>query len=279
MLGYAASFTNVVAIATANVFAGKATSLRDWRITFRVTSSIILIIALMLALFDASAFQSHDFFFGLLAGLSGGMGLPLAYKAFAKGPIAYVSPLMSVVQTSAIVFFAVMTGESVSAILFLAFFLGAIGVYLAGKPKVLSTTNLLPVSKTTIMAALFFSGFSIGMTQVNEGQSMTGLAGARTGVFLVAFAMVRSSTPKVSGKLRNSWLVLTVISALMEFIANYSYVIAITNLDLAKVGIIISTSSMFATLVAIPVMKQRPRLLNWLGIMIATISLALVALV
>ena len=80
------------------------------------------------------------------------------------------------------------------------------------------------------------------------------------------------------GKTTNSWLMFTVISALMEFTANFTYVVAITNLDLAKVGIIISTSSIFATLVAIPVMKQRPRLINWIGIMIATLSLALVAL-
>lgn len=64
----------------------------------------------------------------------------------------------------------------------------------------------------------------------------------------------------------------------MEFTANYSYVVAVTNLHLAKVGIILSTSSIFATLIAIPVMKQRPRFINWIGILIATLSLALVAL-
>jgi len=189
-----------------------------------------------------------------------------------------VSPLISVVQTSAIVIFAVTMGESLGPILVLAFLLGVLGVYLAGKPRVLETTNLFAVSKTTIAAALFFSGFSIGMTRIADGQNITGLAGARTGVFLIAFVLVRSRSPKVDEKSTKAWLVLTVVSALMEFTANYSYVVAITNLDLAKVGIIISTSSIFATLVAIPVMKQRPRLINWIGIMIATLSLALVAL-
>jgi uncharacterized membrane protein len=278
MLGYAASFTNVVAIATANVFAGKATSLRYWRVTFRLTSSIILLITLVLVVLDKATFQNQDFLIGLIAGISGGLGIPLAYKAFAQGPVAYVSPLISVVQTSAIVIFAVTMGESLGPILVIAFLLGVLGVYLAGKPRVLETTNLFAVSKTTIAAALFFSGFSIGMTRIADGQNITGLAGARTGVFLIAFVLVRSRSPKVDEKSTKAWLVLTVVSALMEFTANYSYVVAITNLDLAKVGIIISTSSIFATLVAIPVMKQRPRLINWIGIMIATLSLALVAL-
>lgn len=278
MLGYAASFVNVVAIATANVLAGKATSLRDWRVTFRFTSSIILIITIALAFFDEATFQSQDFIIGLFAGMSGGLGIPLAYRAFAQGPVAYVSPLLSVVQTSAIVLFAVASGETVGSILTAAFFLGIIGIYLSGKPKVFHATNLLEVSKFTIAAAFFFSGFSLGMTLIADGQSITGLAGARTGVFLVAFVLVRNSPQKSGGKSRSSWLVLTVISALMEFLANYTYVVAITNLDLAKVGIIISTSSIFATLVAIPVMKQRPRLINWIGIMIATISLILVAI-
>ncbi len=278
MLGYAASFTNVVAIATANVFAGKATSLRDWRVTFRLTSSIILFISLVLVVLDKATFQSQDYFIGMIAGVSGGLGIPLAYKAFAQGPVAYVSPLISVVQTSAIVIFAVIVGETLGPILVIAFLLGILGVYLAGKPRVLETVNLFAVSKTTIAAALFFSGFSIGMTRIAEGQNITGLAGARTGVFLVAFTLIRSASPKKDGKTTNSWLIFTVISAFMEFTANFTYVVAITNLDLAKVGIIISTSSIFATLVAIPVMKQRPRLINWIGIMIATLSLALVAL-
>jgi drug/metabolite transporter (DMT)-like permease len=278
MLGYAASFTNVVAIATANVFAGKATSLRDWRVTFRITSSIILFISLVLAVFDQSIFQSRDYFIGMFAGVSGGLGIPLAYKAFAQGPVAFVSPLISVVQTSAIVIFAVTVGESIGSILVIAFLLGILGVYLAGKPRVLETVDLLAVSKTTFAAALFFSGFSIGMTRIAEGQNITGLAGARTGVFLVAFTLIRSAAPIKVEKATKSWLIFTIASALMEFTANFTYVVAITNLDLAKVGIIISTSSIFSTLIAMPVMKQRPRFINWIGILIATLSLALVAI-
>ena len=109
MLGYAAGFTNVVAIATANVFAGKATSLRDWRVTFRLTSSIILGITLVLVVLDNATFQRQDYLIGMLAGISGGLGIPLAYKAFSQGPVAFVSPLIAVVQTSAIVIFAVIT--------------------------------------------------------------------------------------------------------------------------------------------------------------------------
>jgi drug/metabolite transporter (DMT)-like permease len=278
MLGYVASFTNVVAIATSNVFGGKASTLRDWRVTFRYTSSIILVISLVLAFFDKAAFQGGDFLIGLLAGISGGLGIPLAYKSFATGPVAYVSPLLSIVQTTALVIFAIVLGETLGLILVVALILGVIGVYLSGKPKVLNASNLLGVSKTTIAAGLFFSGFAIGMTQLSQGQSITGLTGARTGVFLVAFAIVRSRSPKTDRKSTHSWMIFTFISALMEFTANFSYVVAVTNLDLAKVGIILSTSSIFATLIAIPVMKQRPRFINWIGILIATLSLALVAL-
>ncbi len=243
MLGYAAGFTNVVAIATANVFAGKATSLRDWRVTFRLTSSIILGITLVMVILDSATFQKQDYFIGMIAGISGGLGIPLAYKAFSQGPVAFVSPLIAVVQTSAIVIFAVITGESLGPVLVIAFLLGVLGVYLAGKPRVLETTNLFGVSKITIAAALFFSGFSLGMTRIEEGQNITGLAGARMGVFLVAFALIRSASPKVIGKSKRSWLIFTVLSALMEFTANFTYVVAISNLDLAKVGIIISTTT------------------------------------
>lgn len=278
MVGYFASFTNVVAIATANVFAGKATTLRDWRETFRLTSSIIFAITLVLLFFDSASFQSQDFLIGLISGISGGFGIPLAYKAFATGRVAYVSPLLSVVQTSAIVIFAALMGEVVGPILIVAFVLGVIGIYLAGKPKVFDSTNLLRISGITVGAALFFSGFSLGMTRVAEDQRITGLTGARLGVFLVALLMMRRGSSTAKGKQNQTWLVLAFISAIMEFIANYTYIVAITNLDLAKVGVILSTSSIFATLIAIPVMKQKPRFVNWMGILIATFSLALVAI-
>jgi drug/metabolite transporter (DMT)-like permease len=278
MVGYAASFTNVIAVAIANVCAGRATQIRDWRITFRFTSAIALVFALTMAILDSASFQNKSFIVGVLAGISGGLGIPLAYKAFANGPIAYVSPLLSVVQTSVIVLFATFMGESLTVILFLAFVLGIIGVYLAGKPKTSEKFDLLKISGITILAALFFSGFAIGMTQIEEGQSITGLTGARIGVFIVALAMIPVKSASHSPRPQKLWLIFSFLSALTEFVANYSYVLAIANLDLVKVGIIMSTSSIFTTLVAIPILKQKPRLLNWLGVIVATFSLVLVAI-
>ena len=53
--------------------------------------------------------------------------------------------------------------------------------------------------------------------------------------------------------------------------------LAIANLELSKVGIIMASSPALATIIGIKLMKQKPLLINWLGIAATSTALIIIA--
>jgi threonine/homoserine efflux transporter RhtA len=54
---------------------------------------------------------------------------------------------------------------------------------------------------------------------------------------------------------------------------------AITNLDLSKVGVFMTLAPALASLISIKLLKQKPLLINWLGIAATTTALAIIAVI
>ncbi len=55
--------------------------------------------------------------------------------------------------------------------------------------------------------------------------------------------------------------------------------LAITNLDLSKVGIFMASAPALASLIGIKLLKQKPSLINWLGIAATSAALAIIAII
>ena len=63
-----------------------------------------------------------------------------------------------------------------------------------------------------------------------------------------------------------------------EVVANRLFLIAITNLELSKMGVFMASAAALSVLIAIKLLKQRPSLANWLGIAATSSALAIIAL-
>ena len=61
-----------------------------------------------------------------------------------------------------------------------------------------------------------------------------------------------------------------------EVVANLIFLIAITNLELSKVGVFMAPA--LSALIAIKLMKQKPSIANWLGIAATSSAPAIIAL-
>jgi drug/metabolite transporter (DMT)-like permease len=61
-------------------------------------------------------------------------------------------------------------------------------------------------------------------------------------------------------------------------VANLFFMIAITNLELSKVGVFMASAPALSALIAIKLMKQKPSIANWLGIAATSSALAIIAL-
>jgi drug/metabolite transporter (DMT)-like permease len=60
-------------------------------------------------------------------------------------------------------------------------------------------------------------------------------------------------------------------------VANLLFLIAITNIELSKVGIFMASAPALSVLIAIKLLNQKPSLINWAGIAATSGALALIA--
>jgi drug/metabolite transporter (DMT)-like permease len=113
------------------------------------------------------------------------------------------------------------------------------------------------------------------MTEIDESQIIAALFGARIGVLLVSLIF----SPKNAQKPQStSWKKYALLSGSCEMLANLFFMIAITNLELSKVGVFMASAPALSALIAIKLMKQNPSIANWLGIAATSSALAIIAL-
>ena len=277
MIGEIASFTNALANAFTNTLGGKSTQQSSWRNTLRGSTTIAFALICVVIAFDLSSLTLRVVLIGLLAGFTGGLGLPFIYQAFSVGSVSFVGPVVALVQSFNLILFAVFVKNEELSILFpIAAFLGVIGLYLCSRQGGSNQKTTLYVFLLTAAAATLFSGFSFIITLIETSQILPALFGARIGVLLVSFIFSPKSDKKVFTK-PVGWRKYALLSGTCEIIANLSFMIAINNLELSKVGIFMASAPALSVLIAIKLLHQKPSLVNWAGIAATSGALALIA--
>ncbi len=277
MIGEIASFTNALANAFTNTLGGKSTQQSSWRNTLRGSTTIAFALICVVIAFDLSSLTLRIVLIGLLAGFTGGLGLPFIYQAFSVGSVSFVGPVVALVQSFNLILFAVFVKNEELLILFpIAAFLGVIGLYLCSRQGGSNQKTTLYVFLLTAAAATLFSGFSFIITLIETSEILPALFGARIGVLLVSFIFSPKSDNKVFTK-PVGWRKYALLSGTCEIIANLLFMIAINNLELSKVGIFMASAPALSVLIAIKLLHQKPSLVNWAGIAATSGALALIA--
>jgi drug/metabolite transporter (DMT)-like permease len=280
MIGELAAFAQALTIAFANTLGGKSTQLSSWRKTLRASSLISFLLILILIVINFNNFSLISMAIGILAGISGGLGLPLAYQAFSLGPVSFAAPVIAVMQSVNLIAFAVIAkNESLGVTFPIALLLAVIGLYLCSKKTEGNKPITFKVFYISWAAAIFFSGFSILMTNIDKQEILFALFGVRIGVLLVSLVF-HPATEKIptAGATAGLWKKYALISGVCEITANILFMVAINNLELSKVGIFMAASPMLSTLIAIKLLKQKPSVINWLGIFASCSALLIIAL-
>ena len=276
MLGELASFSNALSNALTNTLGGKSTQISSWRNTLRASSSIAMAIICVVILFNLNTITLRVVLIGIAAGFIGGLGLPFIYQAFSIGSVSFVSPVVALVQSFNLIAFAVIVkNDEISTLFPIAACLGGLGLFLTSRTSASHQRATLKVFALTAAAACCFSGFAMLMTEIDQSQIIGALFGARIGVLLVSVIFSPNSDQKIT---TGSWKKYALLSGTCEMLANFSFMIAITNLELSKVGVFMASAPALSALIAIKLMKQRPSIANWLGIAATSSALAIIAL-
>jgi drug/metabolite transporter (DMT)-like permease len=190
-----------------------------------------------------------------------------------------VGPVVALVQSFNLILFAVFVkNEDISALFPIASLLGAIGLYLCSRQSGSNQKATFYVFFLTAAAATCFSGFSLIMTVIETNQILPALFGARFGVLLISVIFPPKTDKKVFTK-PTGWRRYAVLSGAFEVTTNLIFMIAINNLELSKVGIFMAAAPALSVLIAIKLLRQKPSLINWLGIAATSAALAIIAII
>jgi uncharacterized membrane protein len=279
MIGEIASFSTALGNALTNTLGGKSTQQSSWRNTLRASTTIAFAIISVVIAFNLSSLTVRVVLIGIAAGFTGGLGLPLIYQAFSVGSVSFVGPVVALVQSFNLILFAVFVkNEDISALFPIASLLGAIGLYLCSRQSGSNQKATFYVFFLTASAATCFSGFSLIMTVIETSQILPALFGARIGVLLISVIFPPTTDKKVFTK-PTGWRRYAVLSGAFEVTTNLLFMIAINNLELSKVGIFMAAAPALSVLIAIKLLRQKPSLINWLGIAATSAALAIIAII
>jgi uncharacterized membrane protein len=279
MIGEIASFSTALGNALTNTLGGKSTQQSSWRNTLRASTTIAFAIISVVIAFNLSSLTVRIVLIGIAAGFTGGLGLPLIYQAFSVGSVSFVGPVVALVQSFNLILFAVFVkNEDISALFPIASLLGAIGLYLCSRQSGSNQKATFYVFFLTAAAATCFSGFSLIMTVIETNQILPALFGARFGVLLISVIFPPKTDKKVFTK-PTGWRRYAVLSGAFEVTTNLIFMIAINNLELSKVGIFMAAAPALSVLIAIKLLRQKPSLINWLGIAATSAALAIIAVI
>lgn len=275
MNGTAAALAGTVSISISNVLAGIATQKSNWLKTFAITATTTLVLSVVVSGLSMSNTSAKASWVCLAAGIVGGLGLPLAYTAFAHGRVSSVGPTMTLSTALVLSGVSFTRGELTLTTWVPAMILGAIGVKLTTLSKAVSSHASAKPLVLAGIAGVMFASYSILLKELTEGERIAGLVFVRIGVVIavvIAFLMTktrRDSQAQHSRKL--IWL--GILAGITELSANFFTMLALTSLPLSTLGIIQATGPAFVTILGALLLKQMPSVINWIGVALSVIAL------
>src|SRR5262245_34889968 len=265
-------------------FLGGLTSKRASTLAIVVLSQFagLLLLFLMLPLLPAASPVRADYLWGALAGLTGGVGVALLYRALAIGVMAVVAPTTAVCAVIIPVLAALLLGDRPGALTIgrIALAILAIApVYQSHHDQHRSEAAGTTGARASAFSLALLSGVVIGffylaLAQTSDRAGLWPLVAARTvSVALFAgMALLTSQSLGVPSGIRTT----VVAGGALDMIANLLYLIATRSGPLSVVVTLASLYPASTVLLARVVLHERLSRLQWLGVLCAIVAVAMI---
>lgn len=269
---------NATSQAAAKVFASPAIRRSSPLSALLVASPVALLVALLSVVVFRSPLTYASLAWGVLAGLVGGAGLVLNFRALVFGPVAVVIPVMTCASTTLLVGVSWVAegrpsaGTLVGAVVCLV----AVAVISWGHKVEREQQHTPQTVAYAFAAGVCFAGFGIIIKHASEQSSLWAVVGTRVGVLAVVLVLVLIRRVKVpaarSAKIQAS------LSGVFDVVANILFVEALVFATLAVVSVIATLTPLIAAVLAFVFLGQRLVLHQIVGLAIALIGALLVVL-
>jgi drug/metabolite transporter (DMT)-like permease len=208
----------------------------------------LVLLALMLPLLPQSSASAADLLWGAAAGLSGGVGVALLYRALATGVMAVVAPTTAVCAVAIPVVVSMLLGERPLPLALAGIALGIVSIVLVSQhqaPAQLDPQQGITRTRHTGIAMALASGVAIGFFFLTLAQT-----GSEAGMWPLLISRLVSvalfGTVAIAGghsiRLPVRTLGLAIVCGAVDMLANALYLLAARE---APLSLVVTLSSLY----------------------------------
>ncbi len=246
-------------------------------------ASGLIMLALVLPLLSGSSPSRADLLWGALAGLTGGIGVALLYRALAIGVMAVVAPVTAVCAVAIPVVVSVLLGERPGPLAAIGMTLGIGSIVLVSQqssagesePQQLASSATRRSGVGTALASGVLIGFFfLTLARTGSEAGMWPILVARL-VSVTLFTTVALSR-RISIRMPAQMAALALVCGLIDMLANVLYLLAARE---GPLSIVVTLSSLYpasTVLLARIVLGERLNLLQGFGVVCALAAVVLI---
>jgi drug/metabolite transporter (DMT)-like permease len=236
-------------------------------------TGIVLVVAT--GAWDAQALGSDGYLIaGMLAGITGYLGLISLYAALSTGRMGVVSPISSLSALIPLAFALIYKGDQLSTILTIGVICAMLGGFLASGPEVSQGLPLKPIL-LALSAAVFFGITLICMAIGSESSALMTMTTMRTTTLIIGIALFIRF--RHIGGLGKKELPLLIFIGVADFAANLLLGVATTK-GLLSLAMVLGALYPIATaLLAYLFLHERLHRVQYVGIGFAVVGVCLIS--
>jgi drug/metabolite transporter (DMT)-like permease len=262
-------------------FLGGLTAKRASTIPIVVLSQLsgLALLFIMLPLVPAATPSRLDHIWGAVAGLTGGAGVALLYRALAIGVMAVVAPTTAVCAVTIPVLAAVVMGERPGIVRIAGIVLAIVAIALVSQSNHPEPGDRAQGeksgSRTSAVSLALLSGVVIGffflaLAQTSEQSGLWPLVTARlVSVALFASMLLMTSTPR---QIPQAIIGTVIAGGVLDMLANLLYMVATRS---GPLSVVVTLSSLYpasTVILARVVLHERLSPTQWAGVVCALIA-------
>jgi len=214
---------------------------------------------------------------GALAGLAGGIGLPLLYAALAAGPMSVVAPVSALTSAVIPIGYALAIGERLGAAVYVGIVLCLAAIAMVSLEKS-DERGRVRAGRGALLAFAAGVGFGLFFVLVRHADPASGmwpLVGSRAAAVVVAAVAVLVLGIRLSRDRGVLWLAIP--AGLFDALGNLAYLLASRAGMLSLAAVITSLYPAVTVLLARLVYSERLRRIQGLGLLVAGVGIVLLA--
>lgn len=275
---------NAMFVAASNVLGGVAGRRLPLIVVVSIAGPTTIVLALIIAPLMPGSPSTLGLWVGFLAGLFGGAGLPLAYRAFAIGPAGIIGAMIAVVSTAWFVVVGVISGDPMSPLRAVGLVLCVLAILLVTyRPPVDGKRASVRGPLLAAIAGTLFAGFVILVNAAPDADGMWPLVGARFGVTTVAMVLLgwmlyRQGPRRVAPHFTGRLVLIPVAAGAFDILGNLFLVLALQAGDLVLLAILAPAAPIFTAIIGRVFLRELMTRWQILGLVVASGALVLASL-